>query len=96
MAKGAIAKKDITDQILKTFEGSFIDGKDIRIPFMEDGDYVEIKVALTCAKSNLRDAAGAPSASATQTVVEDTPAEITPPTQEELDNVANLIAELNL
>ena len=96
MAKGAIAKKDITDQILKTFEGSFIDGKDIRIPFMEDGDYVEIKVALTCAKTNLRDAAGAPSSSATQTVVEDTPAEITPPTQEELDNVANLIAELNL
>ena len=95
MAKGATAKKDITDVILKTFLGSFIDGKDIRIPFVEDGEYVEIKVALTCAKTNLRDAAGAVNPAAVQTV-DESAVEVTPPTQEELDNVANLIAELNL
>lgn len=53
MAKGAFAKENITEQILKTFEGSFLNGKEIRIPFIEEGNLVQIKVALTCAKDNI-------------------------------------------
>lgn len=93
MARGSEAKKDITSKILETFEGSFLynGDKEIRIPFNENGEYVEIKVALTCAK----EAVGGGNASSTTPFVPE-PAPLTPPTQEELDNVANLIAQLNL
>ena len=55
MAKGAIAKQAIFDKILETFEGSFMynSGKELRIPFDEEGTLVQIKVALTCAKENV-------------------------------------------
>lgn len=55
MAKGAEAKQIISKKILDTFEGSFLynDGKEIRIPVMEQGVEVQIKVALTCAKENV-------------------------------------------
>ena len=53
MARGAEEKLQIQDQILETFNGAFVYGKEIRIPV---GD-VQIKVVLTCAKDNV--AAGA-------------------------------------
>ena len=54
MAKGSIAKEAITQKILNTFEGAFTYGsKEIRIPYDEDGNRVEIKVTLTCAKENV-------------------------------------------
>ena len=53
MARGAEEKLQIQNQILETFNGAFIYGKEIRIPV---GD-VQIKVVLTCAKDNV--AAGA-------------------------------------
>lgn len=55
MAKGAIAKAEIQKRILATFEGAFLynDGKEIRVPMMENGEQVQIKVALTCAKENV-------------------------------------------
>ena len=56
-AKGAIAKQSITDEILNYFPGSFIHDKVIRIPIMENGAIVEIKVALTCAKDVVGNAA---------------------------------------
>jgi hypothetical protein len=52
-AKGTIAKENITNQILSTFNGSFIYGKEIRIPYVENGTLVQIKIALTCAKENV-------------------------------------------
>lgn len=53
--KGTVLKKEITDKILATFEGSFLynDGKEIRIPGLEDGQELQVKVALTCAKTNV-------------------------------------------
>lgn len=53
--KGTLLKKEITDKILATFEGSFLynDGKEIRIPGLEDGQELQVKVALTCAKTNV-------------------------------------------
>ena len=53
MARGAEEKLQIQNQILETFNGAFVYGKEIRIPV---GD-VQIKVVLTCAKDNI--AAGA-------------------------------------
>lgn len=53
-AKGTEAKNFITQTILQTFEGSFIyGGKEIRVPYSEDGNRVEIKITLTCAKENV-------------------------------------------
>ena len=53
MARGAEEKLQIQNQILETFNGAFVYGKEIRVPV---GD-VQIKVVLTCAKDNV--AAGA-------------------------------------
>ena len=55
MAKGAESKSFVTKKILETFAGSFSynDGKEIRIPLVEGGEQVQIKVTLTCAKENV-------------------------------------------
>ena len=52
-AKGSISKEIIVQKILDTFEGAFKFDKEIRIPMIEDGAEVQIKVALTCAKTNV-------------------------------------------
>ena len=58
MIKGTVAKSEITKKLLETFEGSFpYDNKEIRIPWVENGEQVEIKVTLTCAKTNVGNAA---------------------------------------
>ena len=93
MAKGSVAKIEITKKLLETFEGSFLynNDKEIRIPFEENGERIEIKVTLTCAKENV----GCGNA-AIETPVAQTTAPVTEPTQEELDNIANLLNSLNL
>ena len=53
MARGSIAKEEITKKILETFEGSFLNEKEIRIPIVENGETIQIKVALTAAKVNV-------------------------------------------
>ena len=59
MAKGSESKSIFYAKILETFEGSFMynDGKEIRIPFKEDGKDIQLKIVATCAKDNV--AAGA-------------------------------------
>ena len=54
-AKGAVLKEDIIQKILSTFEGAFIcnGGKEVRIEGQENGETLQIKVALTCAKVNV-------------------------------------------
>jgi hypothetical protein len=95
MAKGSIAKEAITQKILGTFEGSFVYGKEIRIPYDEDGNRVEIKVTLTCAKENV----GGDSAftvtegQSTQPAQASVPAA---PTEEEKANITNLMQRLGL
>lgn len=51
--KGAISKELVTKKILETFEGSFLNDKEIRIRCIEDGAEVQIKVTLTAAKTNV-------------------------------------------
>lgn len=99
--KGTIAKKEITDKILATFEGSFLynDGKEIRIPMIEDGNEVQIKVALTCAKDNVSQGADVALPGSTDTTVVSTATVATAPvetTQEEKDNIKKMMAALGL
>ena len=53
MAKGAISKQNATEVILKTFPNSFVYDKEIRIPYMEEGEQIQLKCVLTCAKVNV-------------------------------------------
>ncbi len=56
MARGSQSKETITKKILETFEGSFINDKEIRIPIEENGEVIEIKCVLTAAKVNVGNA----------------------------------------
>jgi len=51
-ARGSILKQDVAKKILMTFPNSFLynDGKEIRINGIENGENLQIKVTLTCAK----------------------------------------------
>ncbi len=107
MAKGAESKQTVTNKILEVFPGSFIYGKELRIPMMEGGAEVQIKVALTCAKDNVEsgmDVAipGAtpavaktvtPAATNIGTLQGSTPVE---PSAEEKKNVEDLLSTLGL
>lgn len=93
MAKGQIAKDVITKCVLKVFDGSFINDKEIRIPFMENGELVQIKVALTCAKVNVEGGGTSPVANEAAPAFTDADREITP---EEVKAVRDLIEQLNL
>ena len=49
-AKGAVAKQEIAQKLFEAFPNAFQHDKDIRIPWVENGQTVEIKIAMTCAK----------------------------------------------
>lgn len=109
MARGTESKSYITKKILETFEGSFLynDGKEIRIPLKEDGEIVQIKVTLTCAKTNVSTEDSTPTEFKTTPAAnasnelnfEDTPApspaEINT-TPEERANIARLVEKFNI
>ena len=95
MARGTEAKQIITDKILQIFEGSFIYGKEIRVPLQENGERVEIKVTLTCAKENV----GGDSAFAATQGETSQPAQASvpaAPTEQEKANIADLMSRLGL
>lgn len=101
MAKGQKAKQEIINKILDIFEGSFLynNDKEIRIPLMEDGELVQIKVGLTCAKVNVEQGSENALPQAEKPVTIDTTSEdFVPaqPTAEEKENVKNLLASLGL
>jgi hypothetical protein len=105
MARGAVSKETITNQILATFPGAFKYDKEIRIPIMEDGETIQIKVTLTAAKTNVESGGDTavpgyqPMASSnTETVSNVVAASKEPiqPTAEEKQNVAKLMSLLGL
>lgn len=100
MAKGANAKIEVTKKILSTFENAFEYGKEIRIPVMEDGAMVQIKVTLTCAKENVECGAdnAVPGEFPTPVNAAPTPVRTEPvaPTAEEKKNVADMLRMLGL
>lgn len=101
MARGQISKTKATEMILKAFPGSFTYDKEIRIPFVEDGEEIQLKCVLTCAKVNVEpngDVAipGEVSADINFGESKSTEEKIVEPTQEEKDNVQKLMQMLNL
>ena len=52
-ARGSESKNIITAKLLETFAGSFIYDKNVIIPMVENGESLQIKIALTCAKTNV-------------------------------------------
>ena len=102
-AKGSIAKVDIFKKILDTFNGSFMNGeKELRIPWMENGELLEIKVTLTAAKDILGDCGAKSQVNPTHTEPASTsipmstqtvnaPSE---PTEEEKERIAKLVAAM--
>lgn len=91
MAKGQIAKTEITNKILEVFDGAFVNDKEIRIPWNEGSEVVQIKVALTCAKTNIDAGEQAPMQQSTSV-----PAENRKITAEEKQEVDSLIEKLGL
>ena len=96
MAKGSYAKAEIMKKLLATFEGSFLydDGKELRIPFIEDGETIQIKVALTCAKVNVE-----PETTKTlvpESTVPNIPKGTFDMTNDEKKDVIDIIEKLNL
>ena len=100
--KGAEAKLEITNKILELFPGSFKYDKEIRIPVIENGETIQIKVTLTAAKTNVEVGGDMAIPGATQKEkllvpgggfdeVSNPPVE---PTAEEKENVAKLVASL--
>lgn len=100
MARGAEAKATVTDKILEVFDGAFLynGGKEIRIPVMDNGELVQIKVTLTCAKENVEvggdTAVPGAAVSVPKTPVE-APAAKAPDAQEK-KNVSDMLARLGL
>ena len=108
MAKGSESKSIFYAKILETFEGSFMynDGKEIRIPFKEDGKDIQLKIVATCAKDNVEPGGdtAVPGVKATKVVAiangaepvfEDVPAAVEP-SAEELNAVSSLMESLGL
>ena len=107
MAKGSESKSIFYAKILETFEGSFMynDGKEIRIPFKEDGKDIQLKIVATCAKDNVEPGgdAAVPGIKTTKVTIaegaepvfEDVSKTIEP-SQSELDAVSNLMSQLGL
>lgn len=91
MAKGAIAKQEVLTKLKEIFPDAFEYGKEFRIPMMEDGQRVEIKIALTCAKTNVGD--DGDSVESVGEVPASTPTSIEP-TEEEKQNIADLMSKL--
>lgn len=91
-ARGTIAKNEITQKILSTFEGAFINDKEIRIPFVENGELLQLKCTLTCAKENI-EVASSPAIEAAQAPQEAQPIEMT---SDEKQRVSDLLKKLGL
>lgn len=94
MAKGAESKAKLIEKLKEIYPDAFEYGKEFRIPFEEDGQRVEIKVALTCAKSNV----GGEGASVESGVQSEEAVNVASaaPTEEEKANIAKLMDRLGL
>lgn len=105
MARGSEAKASVTEKILSAFDGAFCFDKEIRIPVMENGELLQIKCVLTCAKTNV-DAGGdtaIPGAPLKATKVTLNEGEepvfekkLVEPSSDEIEAVSNLMASLGL
>lgn len=107
MAKGQLSKEIITKKLLEVFDEAFIYDKNIIIPMVENGEEVQIKVALTCSKTNVERPEGS-NISAFETVGTTTPKALAlkdspglqgkdaAPTSEEQTRIKELLEKLGM
>jgi len=95
-ARGAVSKQIVMDKILEMFDGAFVYGKELRVPMNEDGERVEIKVALTCAKVNVGGDGAPVQNEVTAPASAFSTEEVSQPTAEEKQNIADLLSKLGL
>lgn len=107
MAKGSVAKSEVYNKIMEIFPGSFMynSDKELRINTTENGELVQLKLVLTASKTIVEN-----EISSTSSIVEDDcdfplPWNTVPEepvkknlevTQEEKDELSNLMKVLNL
>lgn len=98
MAKGQNSKQDATQKILDLFPNSFIYEKEIRIPYQEDNENIQLKCVLTCAKVNVgeNDDVIVPGEILTKNDSTNEKPVTYAPTQEEKDRVKNLLESFGL
>lgn len=96
MAKGASSKEIVIKKILETFEGAFLADKELRIPLVEDNEPIQIKVALTCAKTNIDNPNESTSSLTIPQPEQPKKSMATEPSAEEKQNVSDLLARLGL
>lgn len=96
MAKGAIAKQEVINKIKEVFPDAFEYGKELRIPMDEDGVRVEIKVTLTCAKTNVGGESGSVESGEKPLDFSDAAPANIEPSAEEKQNIAELMSRLGL
>ena len=97
MAKGADSKEKVKQKILEMFEGSFINDKEIRVPMVENGETLEIKVTLTCAKDVIGSGSVVSAPAEATASAFPTPAAPAPKpevTDEEKQRLKNLLAQM--
>ena len=94
-AKGTESKGIIFNKLKEIYPNSFWEdeNKILRIPMNEGGNPIEIKVTLTAAKNILGSGAVESAFPTTSEPVVEKPVEMT---EEEKENVATLLASLNL
>ena len=94
-AKGTESKRVIFANLKELFPKSFWEeeGKILRVPMNEGGNPVEIKITLTAAKNILGSGAVESAFPTASEPVVEKPVEMT---EEEKENVATLLASLNL
>lgn len=104
--RGSESKNIITAKLLETFAGSFIYDKNIIIPMVENGENLQIKIVLTCIKTNVSTEDSTPAefkaapAADNELNFEDTQISLTPATvnatPEEKANIARLVEKFNI
>lgn len=97
MVKGAESKEKVKQKILEVFEGSFVNDKEIRIPMSENGEALEVKITLTCAKDVIGGGSAAPApveATASAFPTPAAPAAKPEVTDEEKQRLKSLLAQM--
>lgn len=92
--RGAVAKQEVIDKILEVFPNAFVHDKTIRIPTIEDGQEIQIKLTLTAAKDLVvpnADKAIPAAASTPKQPASTISAEAIQPTSEEKANVERFL-----
>ena len=100
MAKGSVSKEKVAQKIMEVFPEAFLYEKELRIPMIEDGVEVQIKVALTCAKNNVECNGDIALPGEFPAPVNQAPASMNPaavkPSEAEKQTVADLLKSLGL